>query len=619
MKNRKYINGFLLVGVIAFISYCASTKTATIPQGWSYDVNWDSFNSAEVTQSDHIIVQNKEDMIMLDGTSGRVIENDIRERGGFFSEIGRTYKEQVKEDLLLSQRVELKYFHKELPELNTILLFNRVEEGDEVRSLNLETGEENWTSTTFVWNMDKYQDIANIAINNLMGGSLGAKGMSAVALQTRLIESMIEEVPEKDAFLFRSVERLYLIDSPAGEILWESEEVDGTGIAAVEYLPQADQLLMATSMSGLKDMLENADEEQSFKQILLIDAGTGDVIWQSDYKGRSEQVKSITKVDSNVHLDFFGGSVEVFDFTDGHRIFGTRDGNLEGDTKLASFTTDYNLVETPETATPLFDTDAVYAVNPVEVKAVGVPDKQLQKIDITTGDPIWQATLESTPDIRQMYLTENDVVVRLSSSSPDTMSGNVSNIVGKVKELGFYAFSKEDGSLSWKLTKPFENHVTNVIYGEDNIAWAAGDESLYKFDLTNGNTLVDSTYSDYDLGEAKYIYEAGDRIIVIGFKGMVVVDRSDLRVLYSRPFEGKLVNFEINDQFLATKSRRVLSGKETLYVFNLSSPSEITSFSLTPPKEKKYGKLGFNGYHPTHDFKQLITLTEHGITSYKVY
>lgn len=618
MNKRSCFKGIILVCLALLLQNCASTNEATIPRGWTYNLNWENYNSAESTKSDYLIVQSKEDMVLLDGNNGRIVVDDIRERGGFFSEIGRDFKEQVKEDLLVSQRVNIKYFHKELPQLGTILLFNQVEKGDQVQSYDLKTGEEKWSSTSYVWNLDKYEDIANIAINEIMGGNLGAKGMSAVALQTRLIQSMIQEVPEKDAFLFRTVEKLYLINHETGEVLWENEAMAGTGIAAVNYLPQSNEFLIASSMSGLRDVLENVNEERELKQLILVDANTGDLLWKSEYQGRSEQVKSIAVKNDKVHLNFNGGSMEIFNFSDGERIWGTRDGSLEGNTKLASFSGDYNLMETIETSAPQLDGEYLYAVNPKNVKAVGLPDKQLQKFDYATGEVLWDIELEKTTDIRDMLLRDDNVIVRLSSQLPDTMSGNVSNIIGGVKDLGFYAFNQEDGTLNWQLSEPFKNHVSNVVY-EENKAWAAGGESLYKFSLDDGTVLADSSYEDYELGEIKYMHESGDKLVLVGFKGMAIVDKEDLTMLFSESPDGRLASYEINDRFLIVKMRRLLSGKENIYVYNLTGSSPITNFTLTPPEKNIGGVLGSKGYYPTNDFKQLITITERGIESYKVY
>jgi outer membrane protein assembly factor BamB len=617
-RAKTYLGYALLLFAIMLLNSCASTKEASIPQGWNYNLDWSSFKMAEVTPSEQVLVQNKEDMILLDGSTGEAVKSDIRKRGGFFSEMGRAYKEQIKEEVLLSQRVETKYLYRELPSLNTILFFNRVDGDNTVQSFNLETGEENWKETSYRWNLNDYRDATNIAVNQMMGGALGAKATSEVALQTRMLQSMVQEVPEKDAFLFRTVDKLYLIDHESGSVIWTNEEIDGTGIGAVEYLPERDELLLATDMAGLKDALKDASEDMNLKQVLLLDADKGNVVWQSEYRGRSEQLADIKTDMKVVQLNFYGGATELFNFDDGSRLFGTRDGEIEGGAKIASFSNDYNLVETPETAMPRVIGDAVYAVNPKRVKAAGVPDKQIQKFDLETGEVIWEQPLENTLDIRDMRSQSDNLLVRLSSPQSDRMAASASSIVGKKKPLGFYAYSKQDGSLAWKLTEPFEKHVTNAIYGKDE-AWAAGDESIYKFSLTNGEVLADSSLADLGIGQVGHIYDTGNNIVVLGAKGMALVKKSNLKTIYSDTPKGRVKSYDINDRFLVMSTEKVLANKRSVHIYNLTAPSKITDFTLEPPENNIYGELGARGYFTLDNFKQVLTITKTGITSYKVW
>jgi len=556
-------------------------------------------------------------MIMLDGNNGHIVDKDFRKRGGFFSQVKHDLKEQIKENTLVSQRVDTKYFFKEMPRLNTVLLFNRIDGKNTVTSVDITTGKKDWESSSYRWNLNDYKDAAHIIANN--EGILGSDAASQFAFQTRRIQRMVYEVPEMDAFLFRSVKKLYLIDVKTGNVRWSTNKVDGTGIAAVKYLADSNQLLIATSMAGLKDVLKNASDTESLKQLVLLNRNTGKIVWKTDYQGRSEQVANIKLRHNLALLNFHGGSTEFFLLKDGRRIFGTRDNALEGTTKMASATGGkYNMYETYETAMPQINEDAVYAVSPKTAKAFGIPDKEIQKFDLKTGKQIWSHTCKHALDIRDMIFEGDNVIVRFSQPGSDLMAGKVGNIVGKKMPLGFYAFSKKDGKLAWKLTKPFEKHVTNVIYGNKE-AWAAGGESIYKFSLDDGHILADSSLAEKGVGLARYVYDAGNNIIYLGDKGMAIVNKDELHTTYSDTPKGHLDDFDINERTLVMEVSPRLSKTEEIDVYNLATPKKVSSFTLNHPEKEIYGKLGSRGFFTSKDFKQLVAITESGITSYKLH
>lgn len=615
--KRVCILGVCVLFTISIFNSCASTKTASVPRGWSYSVDWDSFNAAQLTPTDHILVQNKENMVMLDGNNGHVVDEDFRKQGGFLSQIKHDFKEQIKEKTLVSQRVNTKYFFKEMPKLNTVLLFNRIDGKNTISSVDMTSGKKNWESDTYQWNLNGYKDAANIIANK--EGILGGDAASQLAFQTRLVQRMVYAVPEMDAFLFRSVKKLYLIDAKTGNVRWSTNKIDGTGIAAVKYLADSNQLLMATSMAGLKDVLKNATDTKSLKQLVLLNRDTGKIAWKTNYRGRSEQVANIKIRNNLVLLNFHGGAAEYFLLKDGRRIFGTRDNALEGTTKMASATgVKFNMYETYETAMPRINKGSVYAVSPKTAKAFGIPDKELQKFDLKTGKLIWSRTFEHALDIRDMIFVGNDVIVRFSQPGPDLMAGKVGNIVGKKMPLGFYAFSRKDGKLDWKLTDPFEKHVTNVIYG-DNKAWAAGGETVYKFGLDDGHIIADSSLADKEVGIARHLYDAGDNIVYLGDEGMAIFNKADLHTIYSDTPKGHLDDFDINNRVLVMQLSPRLSTKREIDVYNLVTPKKITSFTIESPKKEILGKLGDRGFFTTKDFKQVVTLNETGLTSYKIF
>lgn len=73
---------------------------------------------------------------------------------------------------------------------------------------------------------------------------------------------------------------------------------------------------------------------------------------------------------------------------------------------------------------------------------------------------------------------------------------------------------------------------------EENKAWAGGEESLYKFSLDDRTILADSSYEDYEIGEIKYIHDSSDKLVLVGFKGMAIVDKEDLTTLFSESPSG---------------------------------------------------------------------------------
>lgn len=83
MNKRSCFKGIILVCLALLLQNCASTNEATIPRGCTYNLNWENYNSVEATQSDYLIVQSKEDMVLLDGNDGRIVVDDIREGGRF--------------------------------------------------------------------------------------------------------------------------------------------------------------------------------------------------------------------------------------------------------------------------------------------------------------------------------------------------------------------------------------------------------------------------------------------------------------------------------------------------------------------------------------------------------
>ncbi len=613
-KKNTIAIGVLVFTVGLLISSCASTKKASVPSAWSSSFNWDNYNSAEVTSTDHVIIQNETDIVVLDGKTGKVVYKDIKEKKGLLAQFGDQIKEQALSGIS-GNDVDIKYWHLTLPESGVLLLFDRSTDYGDVISIDLETGRKLWQKRHLSWNLNKYEDIAggivDLASKVSLGGAAATGIASEVLLQTRAIESMIEEVPEKQAFLFRTADGvLHMIDSKRGGSLWQNSDISSTGLGAVKYLKDSDDLLIAGDMGNMKDIIKSIDSEETLKQLYRIDAETGNVIWSTKYKGREDQVDKVFVKDQLALLYFTGGSLELFEMESGERIFGTRDSFGMGTARLASTVSSQNTMETTETAMPILDRELVYAVNPTgEVNKFALDDKVITKFDSRTGDLVWKTKpLEKTIDITDMFVRDELVIILIPGAG---------NVVGGAKSPGLYAFDKDTGEQLWYFgdQQLGKNYKPNFILKDDEILTGGGD-ILYRIDLQNGSVISEYQFGEFGLGNIEEIKEiSGDKYLIVGTKGVILSDNEGTP-LFHETLDGRMVSWQMNDRQLIAKSQKVLSKKESLSAFDISDQKLITNFTLTGPGDFVYGNLAQQGYIPIAELSQVITIQSNGITSY---
>lgn len=612
----------LLLGMLMVLSSCAMTKKASIPSAWEKNINWQNFNSAEVTETDHTIIQNEEEIMVVSGSDGKSTYKELKESEGVFGSIGSAFKESLQNPLGADNDVAIKYWHVTLPETQTLLLFDRSKDEGEIISINLETGEIQWTSTEMPWNLERYADEVGIAVELLAESSLAAGALAGIAsnvlLQSRAIQSMTAEVPGKDAFLFRMLNgKLSLVDSNTGDIQWSTEEFESSGIGALTYFSDSDEILIAGDMGNMKDVIKSADAEISMKKIYLIDGSTGELKWKANYNGREDATRNFVIREDEIILYFAGGFAEVFNYDDGTPMFRTIDDNLVGLRKAtgAAFGEgEGNVLATRETADPVFEDSFVYAVNAVNTHAVGYPDKQLFKYDYKTGETMWESpVLAHAPDVRDMHITDELVIVRVSMGAPDDAMGKRGAVVGGVLDYGFYAYDKETGEQVWTYSEPFVKHVTNVIYG-DNVAWAGGGGTVYKFRLDNGELIQKKSL---DTGTLFMLHERVDnQLFARGWQGFAMLSMDSLKTGYTSGISGRLESYNISDRFYTVRSGKIISEKETIEVFDLIKEEQITEFTVAELEFGLYGGLDDDGYKRFSSPEQLLTITNNGLKSY---
>jgi outer membrane protein assembly factor BamB len=614
---------FLLL-ILFFMSSCAGSNEVLLPQKWDKSVNWENYSSAETTPTDHLVVQSSDDIVVINGNTGKTVLREVTEEKGLFGQ----FVEEAKSSVSLKGEVPVKYYHAELPSSGHMLLFDNSEYMGEIRAIDLETGEEKWNNKEYSWTLDLLQDAAGLAVRKMvenfdLGGAAGTAVASSVLLQTRLIDAMVADIPGRNEFLFRTIDKLYMIDAETGEPVWENSEFNSTGIAAVKYMPDSEQLLIAGSTAGLREILQNAASEEGMKQVALVDVESGQAQWVSEFKGRSEQIDRLELNDKIVKLYFYGGSVEVFNFQDGTRLLGTRDDYLMGAAKVGSFLGGANteegvspgsMMETANTAEPVFEGQAVYAVNPTS--SSGIINKKITKFDADNGEIIWESKeLKNTPDITDLYLLDNTVIATVFFLNPGS-------IMGRPIDAGLYALNKEDGKLVWSLTKPFaesKNQISNVIFEEDN-AWTAGNEAIYQINLQQGTISNELPFADtLDIGSAPEIKMLEpSKLIAVGGSGFIVFDKNDLTSIYSEQTDARSAGHYMNDNHLFYLRSKLLSDKVTMDIYDLAGQSKISEFTLTPIGNVMYGEFCNDGYHLPQKMDQVILSNDSGITSYVV-
>lgn len=614
--NRNAL-GILILLTGFLVSSCASTQKAAVPISWQSNFDWENYSSAEVTDTEHIIIQNQTDILIYDAKTGQKVFSDIKEKKGLLGQFGDHLKEQALGGFSTKNNVEIKYWHYTLSDSKVLLLFDRSDDEGGIRAIDLESGRELWNNQNLKWNLEEYRNLAQgfteLAAKVSLGSGATAGIASKVLLQTRAIQSMIMEVSETDAFLFRTADgNLHLLDPKSGQSLWQTDQFSSTGIAAVKYLNESNDLLVVGDMGNLKDVLKTVDSDETVKQLYRIDVETGYVKWASKYKGREDQIERLELQDQLALLYFSGGSLEFFNADDGNRIFGTRDEFGMRDTKIASTVSSTNTLETDETALPIIDGNEVYAVNPTgEINSFALDDKVLAKFNYQTGELLWTSpVLEKTPDVHDLHLTANSVILTVPGAG---------NVAGGSKQPGLYAFDKESGNQVWHFGDQLgKKYIPNMLFGDGHI-WTGADNSLYEVIIGNGELETNLNFEKYDLGIISEIYKtAGNELALIGSKGMAVVDSETPDSLFYGDIDGRVRNWAGNDDRLLVKGEKVLSKRETLYVFDLNDTKYITDLILTSPGEKVYGNLAARGFMAVDDFRKVLIIDESGIRAYQL-
>lgn len=605
-KHRIDMKSLMIIAVtVIFLSGCGASKVSTGPVAWSYPIEWTGNTTVQKTASGHFVIQKGDSLIVIDGLTGKILVNDVPDsEGSVFSRFASQVSEGFKEEFTLSSDNPYvrNYISMGLPSVNTLLLFNIKEDEGYIRSINTATGEQRWKTTAYRWNREKKRDELNLALSAFSIGS--GSTISAIAMKSRSTASMIEALPVKDAFLFKTINKLHLVDANSGKPIWSSSDIDGTGMAAMEYLPESDQILLVGSMRGVRDAVAASSEDVAMNQVTLIDASTGHIVWQTPYTGRSATVQGMMKVGNRVYLYQLGGIAQAFAFDSGTRLMGTRDHTTTKNIKnFKSFMAQSGQNKSPyfRAATPQFEDNYVYAANTISYNATSLPDREITKMNAETGEVIWSHPLEESPKIKEIFLSARDVIVRI----PKT------NVLGKEKEAGLYAFSKETGALAWKVTKPFQKNMSGA-YFSTNTALVNNGEKTFVVDLNNGEILKTSSYG----AASDYYYPVSKNTLVSYSEEpfVVTLTKPDFSIVATDTLStekgGELA--EWNHNYLIFK-RVPMFGDVDITAYNHTTHKKAGNFSI----EQERGTTYAHGLYLVDD--KIVLMREEALVAYDLY
>ena len=378
-------------------------------------------------------------------------------------------------------------------ESDAVFLFDRKMGKDQIGVLDLATGKQ-------LWGSDKYQNLS---------------------------EDNIVYIPEQDGFAISLKEKLVFVKAKTGEEVWATDKFKGV---VGQYVGTPDgKLVMVNFMPG-----ELAALFSGYKnQIVKIDLDNGNIIWENTYIGRAE--RKVISRDFLYDLNVVGDKVflrmngmQVYDLNTGANIYTaafdyTPDGVVGRPAGAQKFGV-YHAV-----ADPVIVGDDLYVLDMSNKK-----NQYVKKYDRNSGKLLWTSPeIKDARAIPNMYVEGDRVLLQIGGNveaqayiykrEPDGQGGWKVTKEWRiwhpnVKPYGVQAFNTTDGSLAWD-SERFRKGITNAVVVGDQFVVCSGKE-LYSMDLATGAEKFVVPVAKGGVGNADQVMTYGDKIVVIGDKGV---------------------------------------------------------------------------------------------------
>jgi outer membrane protein assembly factor BamB len=476
MNLSKAIQQLTLAGTM--LASSLNAQETTFKQEWKVKVDTKSFflTTCSIDASE-VVATTKKAVYFLNGKDGsKVWGGDLETLFGL-------------KDSDLQKYVE---------DAGVLFVFNRKKGADQLVCIDTHTGK-------MLWNTEKYEGIGK---DNVL------------------------YFPEIKAFLILLKEGADMVDARTGVLKYSLTGMRG-GVGLYKYLADKKEILIVNAVpTTLSSMFKG------FKnQLLKIEAETGRVIWETEYRGQA----TTELVSDKMLLDWQITSDKILLQLDGLQVFDLATGKALWHAELNMDINHHGLLKASETyhaiADPLIVKDDVYMV---EVSENG-KKKALKKYDLNTGKLLWsnEEINGKKTVIPELSYVNGVIIAQLGGyvNNQTIKQGNNQTIKESVWEqqgpFGLKAFDAATGKMIWSNETP-KDLITGVVT-DDNSVYVATETSFLKIDAKSGTVKYEMKNKAANVGDPEQLLDMGDKVATYCANGVVAYKKEGGTTAYATP------------------------------------------------------------------------------------
>ena len=446
---------------------------------------------------------------------------------------------------------------------------------DRVACLDMKTGKE-------LWNSEEYQNLIPKGKNE--DNSFADDG----ELET------VKFIFELNAFLISQRNSVILVNADNGNKIWESTRFKG-GVGKYIYNSEKNEIVLInfkpTALGALFSGFKN--------QLIRLNAGNGDIVWEATFRGTIEKElvtrKSIVEMwlkKDKLFLNING--LMVFDYATGKQLWEATfetDVAVSGGSSLLGGKKRSKIYRT--IADPIYTDNAIYLV------MLGNKDKTkyVEKHDINSGKLLWTSEkITGALAIPNIYKAGNKIMVQIggkvqvqelrweeaTSSTASAVSalggfgggGGVKRWVPyiysdyRAQKNGVLAIDDASGTTSWR-SERFDKRITDLIIDNEKTVFVGDGDEFYGYDVASGSQLFDVKHNDAKVGKAVDVIDFSDKVVVISEKGLAAYFKKDgTRAYATEKLKGIDQWYNISGNFFLRDQR---NSKNIIYGINMET------------------------------------------------